>query len=311
MNKTKLEGHLFVAAISTIFGLNLVVSKLVIPDEISPGGLTLARILFGCIAFWITSLFTKKEKMEKSDLLMVFICALTGLVLNQGTFLIGLSSTSPVDASVLTTCSPMFVIILAFLFLKEPITWKKAGGVLIGASGAIFLVLSGHHVGGQHAGSASGNMLIITSGFMYATYLTIAKPLTLKYGSVTIMKWMFLFAAVTLLPFFYNDLAGSQAFQAPYNPNTFGYLFFILFGATYLTYVMIPMALKRIRPTTFSMYNYIQPLIASLVATSIRQDTITWEKIVSAAFIFTGVYLVAISKSRADMEAEATKNLQN
>jgi len=307
MNRTKLEGHLIIATVNSIFGLNLVISKLLIPNDISPGGLTLARIFFACIAFWITSLFTKKEKVPKNDLLVLFICAITGIVLNQGTFLIGLNSTSPVDASVLTTCTPMFVIVLAFFFLKEPITWKKAGGVLIGASGAIFLVLSGNHAGGQQAGNASGNLLIITSGFVYAIYLTLAKPLTLKYSSVTIMKWMFLFSTVILLPFFYNDMAESQAFKSPYNSNVLWSLFFILFGATYFTYMMIPMALKRIRPTTLSMYNYIQPLIASLIATFIGQDTITWQKVVSAAFIFTGVYLVTTSKSRADMEAEAAK----
>lgn len=308
MNRTKIEGHLIIAAVSIIFGLNLVVSKLVLPDDISPGGLTLARAIFACIAFWITSLFIQKEKVAKSDLLMLFICGITGIVLNQGVFLVGLNSTSPVDASVLVTCTPMFVIVLAFFFLKEPITWKKAGGVLIGASGAIFLILSGHHIGGQHAGNVFGNLMIITSGLMYAIYLTIAKPLTLKYSSVTIMKWMFLFSTVILFPFFHNDMIESPALTAPYNPNTLWCLFFILFGATYLAYMMIPMALKRIRPTTLSMYNYIQPLIASLVATFIGQDTITWQKVVSAAFIFTGVYLVAISKSRADMEAEAAKN---
>ena len=306
MNRTKLEGHLIIAIINSIFGLNLVISKLVIPDEISPGGLTLARISFACIAFWITSLFTKKEKVPINDLLILFICAVTGIVLNQGTFLIGLNSTSPVDASVLTTCTPMFVIVLAFFFLKEPITWKKTGGVLIGASGAIFLVLTGNHAGGQ-AGNATGNLLIIISGLVYAIYLTLAKPLTLRYNSVTIMKWMFLFSTVILVPFFYNDMAESTAFKAPYNPNVLWSLFFILFGATYLTYMMIPMALKRIRPTTLSMYNYIQPLIASLIATFIGQDTITWQKVISAAFIFTGVYLVTISKSRADLEAEAAK----
>jgi len=306
MNRTKLEGHLIICLVNVIFGLNMVVSKSILPDKISPEGLTLARVLFACAAFWITSFFSRREKIEKKDLFMLFICSMTGIVLNQGAFLKGLNSTSPVDASVLTTCSPMFVIVLAFFFLKEPITLKKAAGVLIGASGAIFLILSGNHSGGS-ASSMSGNMLIITGGLMYAVYLTIAKPLTLKYSSVTIMKWMFLFAAIVLLPFEYEEMLESPSFIAPYNPQTLWSIFFVLFGATYLAYMMIPMALKRIRPTTLSMYNYLQPLIASLVATFIGQDTITWEKIISAMLIFSGVYLVTISKSRADMEAERVK----
>ncbi len=301
VNKTKLQGHLLIGTVSFLFGINMVISKSILPDKISPEGLTLSRILFACIAFWVTSIFLPKEKPEKKDMWMLFVCSLTGIVLNQGAFIKGLSSTSPVDASVLTTCSPMFVIVLAFFFLKEPITLKKAGGVLIGAAGAILLVLSGNHAGGS-VSSVSGNLLIVLGGFMYAIYLTIAKPLTLKYTSVTIMKWMFLFSTLILLPFEYKSLLEAPAYQSPYESQTIWSLIFILFGATYITYLMIPLALKRIRPTTVSMYNYVQPIIASLAATILGQDVITWQKIGCAIMIFVGVYLVTISKSRADME---------
>lgn len=303
INRQKLEGHLIIGATSVLFGLNLVVSKSILPHQVSAEGLTLLRVLFACLAFWITSLFSIKEKVCVKDLGTLFICALTGIVLNQSAFLKGLSSTSPVDASVLTTCSPMFVIVLAFFFLKEPITFRKVAGVVVGASGAIFLILSGNHTGGNIS-SVSGNALIIIGGLMYAIYLTIAKPLTLKYTSVTIMKWMFLFSSIILLPLDYNYLSDIQAFKTPYNASVLWSIFFVLFGATYLAYLMIPLALKRIRPTTVSMYNYLQPIVASIVATAIGQDKITWIKVICALLIFAGVYLVTTSKSRADMELE-------
>ncbi len=302
MTKEKIQGHIIIFIVNVIFGLNLIISKSLLPGHLSPMGLTLSRIVFACIAFWMLSLFVKKEKVPVKDLFMLFICGMCGLALNQTTFIIGLNKTSPVDASILTTSTPLMVMIFAFFILREPITLKKAGGVLMGAAGAILLILSGNH--GEQNSSGMGNFLVIASGFIYSIYLVIAKPLTLKYSAVTMMKWMFLFSTIVLLPFGYEDMLHAHAYMTPYENNVLMRVFFVLFGGTFLTYLLIPMALKRIRPTTVSMYNYVQPIIASFVATTIGQDNITLDKILSCILIFTGVYFVTVSKSREDVDKE-------
>lgn len=304
MNRTKLEGHLIIGLTNVLFALNMIISKSVLPDMISPKGLTLSRIVFATIAFWLLSIFSKKEKVNKKDMVLLFLCGMFGIAINQGLFIVGLSATSPVDASILVTSTPMFVMILAFFLLKEPITWQKAGGVVVGATGAILLILSGQSHQIQTSNNIFGDFMILFSGLSYSVYLVIAKPLTLKYSSVTIMKWMFLFSAFVLLPMDYDELLVTPAYTPPLQFDVMLKIFYILFIATFITYLMIPMALKRIRPTTVSMYNYLQPIVASLTASLVGQDTITWEKIGSAALIFLGVYLVTISKSRGDMEKE-------
>ncbi len=306
MNKIKLEGHLIIAFVNVLFAFNMIISKSLLLHEISDKGLTLARALFACVAFWITSLFTKKEKVDAKDLFMLFICGMLGIAINQALFISGLNKTSPVDASILVTCTPMFVMIFAFFILREPISWKKAGGVIIGATGAILLILSGNHANAGD-GNALGNFLVIASGFTYAIYLVIVKPLTQKYSAVTIMKWMFLFSAIVLFPLDYKDLIYAPAFIIP-QTNVMLQIAYVLFAATFITYLLIPMALKRIRPTTVSMYNYLQPIIATYAAIIIGQDTFSWKKAGSALLVFLGVYLVTISKSRAD-ELEEKKKL--
>ena len=303
MNKTKLQGHIIIFCVSIIFGLNLVISKAIFPESISAEGLTLARALFACIAFWITSLFFPREKVSKKELGLLVFCGITGIALNQGFFLKGLSLTSSVEASVLATCTPIFVIVLALIFLKEPITWKKASGVVIGASGALLLVLSGNN---EHTGdgSTSGNTLILLSGVSYAIYLVVVKPLTLKFSSVTIMKWMFLFSLPLLIPLDWNYFVQAPAFIQPYHPaGLWGIAFILVFG-TYCTFLMIPMALKRIRPTTVSMYNYVQPMVVAVAAAISGTDHLTWKKGISVLLVFSGVYLVTISKSRAQVLEE-------
>ena len=140
-------------------------------------------------------------------------------------------------------------------------------------------------------------------------YLVVSKPLTLKYSSVTMMKWMFLFSTLITLPFAIESIWNTPAFHKEvFDGQELGAIFFVLFGATFVPYLLIPLALKRIRPTTVSMYNYIQPIVASFIAVCIGQDSFSVTKLVSAALVFSGVYLVTQSKSRADLEQQNSQS---
>ena len=304
MNSEKLKGHILILITNILFAINMPVSKYLLPTHVPPEGLTIMRMGFACVMFWLVSLFFKQEKVPFKDLGLLFICALCGVGLNQGLFIVGLNMTSPVDASIIATAVPIFVMLLAAAILKEPVTGKKAFGVLLGASGGLLLVFSSTHLSTGNS-NLDGDLMIIISGLMYAVYLVVSKPLTLKYSSVTMMKWMFLFTTLTLLPFTYSYVLNAPVFHEEiWDWKALSAVFYVLFGATFVPYLLIPMSLKRIRPTTVSMYNYIQPIVASLIAVLIGQDTFSMQKCLSALLVFIGVYLVTQSKSRADLEKE-------
>ena len=294
---------LLIAAFSLLlFAVNMPISKYLLPAHVPPEGLTIMRMAFACVMFWIVSLFTVKEKVPLKDLGMLFVCALCGVGINQGLFIVGLNRSSPVDASIIATAVPIFVLLLAAVILKEPITRKKSFGVFMGVSGGLLLVFSSTHAI-DSISSLDGDMMMIVSGLMYAIYLVLSKPLSLRYSSVTMMKWMFLFTTLTLVPFTFRHVLDAPAFHREvWDFTELGAIFYVLFGATFLPYLLIPMSLKRIRPTTVSMYNYVQPIVASFIAVMIGQDTLSWQKVLSAVLVFTGVYLVTQSKSREDME---------
>lgn len=308
MNTEKLKGHILILITNILFAINMPVSKYLLPTHVPPEGLTIMRMGFACILFWVVSFFMKNEKVPIKDLALLFVCALCGVGINQGLFIIGLNRTSPVDASIIATAVPIFVMLLAAMILKEPITHKKTFGVLLGASGGVLLVFTSTQASNTSS-SLDGNLMLIVSGLMYAIYLVLSKPLTLRYSAVTMMKWMFLFTTLTLLPFTYQQVLDAPAFhRAAWDFKELSAIFYVLFGATFLPYLLIPMSLKRIRPTTVSMYNYVQPIVASIIAVIVGQDTFSPEKFVSAALVFIGVYLVTQSKSRADIEQQqATK----
>lgn len=304
MSNEKIKGHILIFLANILFAVNISISKFLIPSHLTPEALTLLRVLFGCIMFWITSLFVTYEKVPLKDLGMLFLCALCGITLNQSLFMSGLNLTSPIDASIIATAGPIYVMLLAALILKEPITGQKIIGVLLGVAGAVMLILSTGASGHQSSGLA-GNLRIVASNLLYSIYVVLSRPLSRRYSAVTIMKWMFLFSALILFPLMYRQVADAPAFhREALDWTELGAIFYVLMFATFIPYLLIPMSLKRLRPTTVSMYNYIQPIIASLLAILMGQDSFSVDKLLSAALVFVGVYLVTQSKSREDVEKE-------
>ena len=120
MNSEKLKGHILILITNILFAVNMPISKYLLPAHVPPEGLTIMRMAFACVMFWIVSLFTVKEKVPLKDLGMLFVCALCGVGINQGLFIVGLNRSSPVDASIIATAVPIFVLLLAAVILKEP-----------------------------------------------------------------------------------------------------------------------------------------------------------------------------------------------
>lgn len=234
MNSEKLKGHILILITNILFAVNMPISKYLLPTHVPPEGLTIMRMAFACVMFWIVSLFTVKEKVPLKDLGMLFVCALCGVGINQGLFIVGLNRSSPVDASIIATAVPIFVLLLAAVILKEPITRKKSFGVFMGVSGGLLLVFSSTHTA-DSISSLDGDVMMIVSGLMYAIYLVLSKPLSLRYSSVTMMKWMFLFTTLTLVPFTFRHVLDAPAFHREvWDFKELSAIFYVLFGATFL-----------------------------------------------------------------------------
>lgn len=306
MTKERIQGHLLIFAANFIFGINYPISKWLLAEYLTPEFHTLARMVAACLLFWGASLFFPREKLSWKEIGILFLCSTCGIAGNQAMFVQGLSMTSPVDASVITTGTPIIVMLLAAVFLREPITRKKVAGVLLGAGGAIWLVLQSN--AGNAATSASsliGNLFIAGSCTIYAVYFVFSKPLSVRYQAITMMKWMFLFAVIEVAPLTIPTmLEPNGIFLAQPTGEVFAAMAFVFVGATFLAYLLIPMAVRRIRPTTASMYNYVQPMVACGLAILVAQDTFSWSKLLAAVIIFSGVYLVTQSAAKRDVFPE-------
>lgn len=253
------------------------------------------------VLFWLLSLFTKKESVPAKDLVKLFFASLFAIVLNQGSFIIGVSLTSPSDASIITTSMPLWAMVLSAFILKEAITGLKLLGIGFGAAGALTLILNSAN-GVQTSNSDTaiyGDLLVLFAQFSYALYMVLYKNFVSRYSLVTIMKWMFTFAFICTMPFSFQDFVDTTWTDLGLLET--GGLFFIVFFATFVSYILCIVGLKRLSPTITGMYNYVQPIVACIVAILWNMDTFSVTKLLAIIMIFTGVYLVTISKSKVEM----------
>ena len=312
--QTSLKGHLSMLGANCMWGLMSPISKFVMmAGVVSPLVVTDMRITGAMILFWVASFFQKSEHVGHKDLARLFGAALLGIVLNQGCFIFGVSLSSPGDASIITTSMPLWAMLLAAFILKEPITGKKVLGIAAGACGALMLIMgSGSHVknmasaGGDYA--IWGDLLVLSAQFCYALYIVVYKDFVNKYSLITIMKWMFTYAFICVIPFSAGDLM--QTVWSHLSWTEIMGLTYIVVCATFLSYMFIVVGQKILRPTVAGMYNYVQPLVACIVAVIWGMDTFNWIKAVAIVLIFSGVYLVTASRSRQEVEhyeAEQTK----
>ena len=299
-------GHICMFLACAIWGLMAPLGKDAMTHGV--GGLEMVtfRVVGGAVCFWIASLFVKQEKVRHKDMLLFFFAAMLSIVLNQCCYTIGLSITSPVNASIMTTMMPIITMILAALFLKEPITGKKVMGVFCGAVGAFLLITTGARVASGNGGVLLGDLLCFSAQLCFAIYLTVFKHLIQRYTVITCMKWMITYAAIVIMPISFSRM--QQLPWADIPAKTWWETAFVVVGGTFLAYIFMMQGQKILRPTVVAMYNYVQPIIACIVSVAIGLGVFGLWQALAVVLVFFGVWLVTQSKSRRDLKKENHNN---
>lgn len=297
--RENIAGHLAAFFAYAIFGFNIIVCKdLTSGNLIPPLGIFTIRSIVAGSLFWITSAFLPEEKIDRKDYIRIFAASMLGFLTCQLTFLAGIPHITPMECSIMTAMSPICTMIIAAIAIKEPITFRKGLGVAISFIGIIYLILSRVTTQTGAAESTPFGIFMITLNVLsFSMYLGIFKPLIAKYSVVTFMKWIFLFAAIVSAPISVKGLANVGWTEIP--SVQYAELAYLTICATFISYFLIPVAQKRIRPTLVSMYTYVQPIIAIVISMIIGMDILTWQKILAAVMVFAGVVIVSYSKSKA------------
>lgn len=303
-------GHISLFCASFIWGVNAPLTKNTVAafdavgsmnNAVDPLTHSLMRWGGAMVFFWILSFFTPREKVRKKDWPKIFWAAMFAVVCNQSGAVFGLLNASPVNISLISSMAPILTMILAAFVLHEPLTGKKIFGVSLGALGAVILVFASR-AGSAASGSLFGDFMGFIAMLSFVLYLTLFSDIIERYSPVTLMKWLFTFSFIVGLP-----VCLPFAVEINYGSLTVSFwwqMLFVVFGATFLAYFLMPVGQKVLRPTVVSMYNYVQPIVATLLALMMGMEQFNVLKLFATLLIFVGVYFVIKSKSRAEVLQE-------
>ena len=287
----------FAFSATLIYGVSFTVAKEVMPEFVKPFGFIFLRVSGATALFWAVGLFSRKERIETNDYPRLLLAAVFGIALNQLSFFKGLSMTTPISASVIMVSSPILVLSLSAVILRERITKRKLSGIFIGMAGAVVLIVFGKEIGSS-SNATFGNLLVFVNAMSYSLYLILIKSLTRKYEPITLAKWLYLIGLFMVIPFGIREFNEIQWYGMP--QGIFLRIGFIVVFTSFLTYLLNLFAIRKLLPTTLSIFIYLQPVIASSYALVMGSDSINLIKLLSTLLIFTGVFLVTHKPKAAD-----------
>ena len=275
---------------TTIYGLNHTIAKEVMPTYIQGFGFVQVRLLGAAILFWLVSLFIPQQKISRSDLPKMLLCALLGMVVNMLCFFKGIELSTPINSAVLITITPILVFVFSALLIKERLVLPRILGVVLGFIGAFVLIVFGNEIRQDAPNIPLGNALFIVNASSFGMYLVLVKSLSAKYTTVHLLKWLFLFGFIMALPISFTEFSRVNWVTLPF--EAIWRFAFVIIGTTFMTYLLNVYALKQLKASTVGVFTYLQPLIGIAYAIMVGADGLTASKLSAGSVVLLGVYLV-------------------
>lgn len=275
---------------TTIYGLNHTIAKEVMPTYIQGFGFVQVRLLGAAILFWLVSLFIPQQKIDRTDVPKMLLCALLGMVVNMLCFFKGIELSTPINSAVLITITPILVFVFSAILIKERLLLPRVVGVVLGFIGALVLIVFGNEFRQDAPNIPLGNALFIINASSFGLYLVLVKSLSAKYTTVHLLKWLFLFGFIMALPISYPEFSQVNWTDLPY--EAVWRFAFVVIGTTFVTYLLNVYALKQLKASTVGVFTYLQPLIGIAYAIMVGADGLTAYKLGTGSVVLLGVYLV-------------------
>lgn len=295
MKKTLFFPLLALFVVNAIYGVNFVIAKDVMPLYIKPSGFILVRVTGALIMFWALQLIIGREKIDKKDFKLLAAGGLFGVAINQLLFFAGLNLSSPINGSILMSVTPISILVIGVIFSREKLTWLKITGTLLGAIGAVAIIVYSKGSMTHSPLAWLGNIFIILNAISYAIYFLFAKPLMSKYKPLTVITWVFTFGWIFVLPFGFKEFVEIE--WSLFTNDIVWKTVFVVLGVTFVAYLFNIYALKHVDSSVVGIFIYTQPIIATIHSVWLGKDTITWALVICAMMIFTGVFMVTRKKS--------------
>lgn len=284
------------------WGINIPFTKALIPEWMTADSISITRLLGGCLLFWLTSFFVKTQKIQKKDWLKIITGGAIGLFAFIYLFILSLRFGSAIDISIIMTLPPMFVILLNVLFKHRRPDVMEYAGVAVSFAGAVIVILNGGNAGAGAPRPILGDVLAALSAFCFAIYLVILEKPSHEYKALSLLRWVYLFAAIPAL-FLLPNMADLPIYHcgemAPWLE-----ILFILFCPTFFAYFLVQPAVKNIGSELSSLYQYMIPVVAAICAMIMGIEKIGWIQILAMAVVVGGMILTNMGKRKSARKAQ-------
>ena len=282
--------HLALIIVQILFGTWPIFGKIAL-RSMSSVSLVGFRIYGAALVFTLLQRKLRELwQLPKRVLAWLTLCSLLGVVINQLLFVKGLSLTTVINATLLSTTIPVFTLAVSITLGHDRASIRHVVGIGLAAAGVIYLVDPWR--ANFSTQTTLGNLLIVANSLCYGAYIAISRDLFKRYGALTVITWIFLIGAIMTLPIavYAWTIDGWNAISQ----DSWLVTAYIVLVPTVVAYYLNAWALMRVTPSIVAGYIYLQPLLTFGVAPIVLGESWNSRTIVACALIFAGVAVVTI-----------------
>ena len=285
--------HLALIAVQVLFATWPIVGKIAlrtVPSVALVGfrvaGAALTLLILGRLSGTL-------QTIETGDWPLLIVSSLLGLVLNQLLFTKGLSLTTAINATLLSTTIPVFTLLVGVVLGTDRATLRRLLGIALAAAGVLYLIGPGQ---AQFSSATRiGDLLIVSNSLCYGAYIAVSKDLMKRYNALSVITWIFVAGCVVTVPAGVVSLAHLSLGSISW--RVWLAILYIIVLPTAGAYYLNGWALARVPPSTVAVYVYLQPLIAFVVAPIILGESLSIHAVIASLLIFAGVLVVTRRRS--------------
>lgn len=272
--------------IQVLFGINYLASKVIV-TAMSPAAWAVLRTSGAFLVLAVVALAGKRRLPRTRDIGLLAVCALFGVVFNQGFFLEGLSRTTVGRSALICSQIPTFVLLFSVISRQESLTLRKGLGFVAGIAGV--LVLLGVDRFSLDHRYLTGDLLTLINATSYALFVVLSRRVMARNDPLAATAVVFFFGALGMM--IYGGPSLLETDFSVITPSLFWVMVYVILGATVVTYFLNLWAVKRVQATRVALYIFLQPVIASVLGVVFRGENITARFVVATALVFAALML--------------------
>jgi len=281
--------YLFLATV--LWGSDYLFAKIAL-REVSPLSFAAIRTLISTAVMFPIFLRQEKEwRVKPRDLLYLFGLGLLGTFINRVCWSVGIDFTTASNASLLSTTSPIFVLLISFFLFRTAVSWRAALGILLSFAGVSLVIQGDWKEWAKGGGNVWGDLLLLLASLTWAFFTVLAKFLMKEYSSLKVTAYIMLIGSILFMPFLPNERAGGWS-----GVSLLGWfsVFYVAFTGNFLAYFFWMRGIQNIGPMRTILYSYLTPITAILFAVPFLGETLTAGQIWGALIVFAGIFLARL-----------------